>query len=86
MKKNLEFKNVATNSRLNSVIKRDKQANPQYISEVIKSDFFYLINNYFEIEFGDIDLNIDVDNNNNYVIRIDAKGNRLKLFNALPYN
>lgn len=86
MKKNLEFKNISTNSRLNNVIKRDKQINPQYISEVIKSDFFYLINNYFEVEFGDIDLQIDVDDSNNYVIKVEAKGNRLKLFNSLPYN
>ena len=72
--------------RLNHVIKKDKENNPQFLINVIKSDFYYLINNYFEVEFGDIDLQIDVDDSNNYVIKVEAKGNRLKLFNSLPYN
>ena len=38
-------------NRLDNVIKKDKQINPQYMKEVIKSDIFYLLNNYFEVAF-----------------------------------
>lgn len=70
-------------SRLNSVIQKDKENNPKYIMEVIKSDIFYLLNNYFEVAFEDVVLDIKVENDF-YKINIDAKGNRIKMFNALP--
>ena len=52
-------------NRLDNVIKRDKQINPQYMKEVIKSDIYYVLNNYFEVQFDDIDISIDLTDNNN---------------------
>ncbi len=66
--------------RLKSVLKRDKEDSPKYVKDVIKSDFFYLINNFFEVEFNDIDIAIDVDCNNKYSINISAMGDRPKIF------
>ena len=50
---------------------------------VIKSDFFYLISNYFEVDFNDIDIEI-VPEQNFYNISISAKGDRMKLMKTLP--
>lgn len=69
--------------RLNTVIQKDKKTNPKYIIEIIKSDFYYLINNYFEVDFSDINIAIDL-NNDKYVINIDCSGDRIKLVNGLP--
>lgn len=71
-------------SRLDNVIKKDKQINPQYMKEVIKSDIFYILNNYFEVEFGDINISINLTENNMYTIDINALGDRMKALQVLP--
>lgn len=71
-------------NRLDDVIKKDKQINPQYMKEVIKSDIFYLLNNYFEVQFDDIDISIDLTDNNMYALKVNAIGDRMKLMNILP--
>ena len=72
-------------NRLNNVIKKDKQINPQYMKDVIKSDIFYLLNNYFEVEFEDINISIDLAENNMYLININALGDRMKAMSILPH-
>ena len=42
------------NQRLSRVVKKDKQQNLKYLNNLIKSDFYYLISNYFEIDFDNI--------------------------------
>ena len=69
--------------RLNLVIQKDKVNNPKYLINVIKSDFYYLINNYFEVDFGDIEIDIGVEKDK-YEISINCKGDRIKLMQALP--
>ncbi len=69
--------------RLNQVIQKDKVNNPKYLINVIKSDFYYLINNYFEVDFDDILIDIDVVEDK-YKISINSKGDRMKLMQALP--
>ena len=49
--------------RLDRVINKDKETNPKYLRQVIKSDFFYLISNYFEVDFEEIEVDITVDDN-----------------------
>ena len=73
-------------SRLDNVIKKDKQINPQYMKEVIKSDVFYVLNNYFEVKFDDIDISIDLTDNNMYTLKINAVGDRMKIMQILPRN
>ena len=70
-------------TRLNNIITTDKKSNPKTICEVIKSDFYYLINNYFEVDFNDIDILIDVENEK-YKIKINLIGERLKMVKILP--
>lgn len=71
-------------SRLDNVIKKDKQLNPQYMKDVIKSDIFYLLNNYFEVEYNDINISIDLTDNNMYTINVKAIGDRMKAMQILP--
>ena len=70
--------------RLNKVIKNDKKINPEYIKDVIKSDFFYLINNYFEVDFADVKVSIEVDDNSKYQIKVLGLGDRLKFMRTIP--
>ncbi|MBQ9795560.1 MAG: cell division topological specificity factor MinE [Clostridia bacterium] len=69
--------------RLNNVIQKDKENNPKYLINVIKSDFYYLINNYFEVDFEDLDIAINL-KDDKYIISLNCKGDRMKLMKALP--
>ncbi len=69
--------------RLNLVIQKDKVNNPKYLINVIKSDFYYLINNYFEVDFDDIEIDVVVEKDK-YEITINCKGDRMKLMQTLP--
>ncbi len=71
------------NKRLDNLIQKNKETNPKYLINVIKSDFYYLINNYFEVDFNDIFIDINVENNL-YSISINSKGDRIKLMKAIP--
>ncbi len=73
-------------NRLDNVIKKDKQLNPQYMKDVVKSDIFYLLNNYFEVLYDDIDISINLTDNNMYSININAVGDRMKAMSILPRN
>ena len=71
-------------NRLDNVIKKDKKINPQYMKDVIKIDIFYLLNNYFEVEYNDIDIDIDLTENNLYSLTIVASGDRMKAMQIIP--
>lgn len=69
--------------RLNVVIQKDKANNPKYLINVIKSDFYYLINNYFEADFEDINIDIDL-KDDKYLITVQCVGDRIKMVKSLP--
>lgn len=69
--------------RLDTIIQKDKETNPKYLIDVIKSDFFYMISNYFEVNFEDIHLDIQPCANS-YKISINCLGDRMKLAKTLP--
>lgn len=69
--------------RLNSVIEKDKKDNPKHIKSVIKSDFYYLISNYFEADFEDIFVDISFDGKK-YAININCLAERIKMLRTLP--
>lgn len=69
--------------RLNLVIQKDKTNQPKYLIEVIKSDFYYLINNYFEVDFNDIKIDIKVEKDK-YEVSLECKGDRMKIMQTLP--
>lgn len=69
--------------RLTNVIQKDKENNPKHIINVIKSDFYYLINNYFEVNFEDLDIAINL-KEDKYIVAIQCVGDRIKLMQTLP--
>lgn len=69
--------------RLGSIIQKDKKTNPQYLIDVIKSDLYYMLNNYFEIDFDNISVQINHENEK-YNITILAFGERLKIMKVIP--
>ncbi len=69
--------------RLNSVVNKNKQVNPKYLEEVIKSDFYYLISNYFEVDMLDIVVDIKA-MNNKFEIVVECVGDRMKMVRTLP--
>ncbi len=71
------------NKRLETMINRNKANNFQIISSIIKSDFYYLISNYFEVDLNDIVVNIE-NQNNKYEIKIKCQGDRIKNLQILP--
>lgn len=79
-----ESKAKESENRLRKVLISDKHFNPEYIKKVIKSDIFYLLKNYAEIQPEDLTVNIDVTKNGEYDFVIKARVNRLKIFGSLP--
>lgn len=69
--------------RLDSVIQKGKQYNPKYLIEVIKSDLYYMLNNYFEVDFNDINIDITFENDK-YLISANCLGDRIKVVKVLP--
>ena len=69
--------------RLSRVVKKDKQQNLKYLSNLIKSDFYYLISNYFEVDFDNVfvELSLKADR---YVISVNCSGERIKIPQVLP--
>lgn len=69
--------------RLNSIIEKDKTTNTQYLKRVIKSDFYYMISNYFEVDFEDVDISIEVVKDK-YCIVLKTLGDRMKTMKSMP--
>ena len=69
--------------RLGSIVQKDKKTNPNYIIDVIKSDIYYLLNNYFEVDFDTILVNIELIEEK-YKILVSALGERQKMMKVLP--
>ena len=70
-------------NRLNTIIEKDKISNQKFLSNVIKSDFYYLINNYFEVDFDDIVVSIETVNNK-YEIKLETVGDRMRMVKSIP--
>ena len=70
--------------RLKKVLIADKHFNPEYIKKVIVSDLYLLLNNYAEIKPEDLDFNIEIDKNGDYLFSLKTKTSRLKIFGSLP--
>lgn len=69
--------------RLSRVVKKDKQQNLKNLSNLIKSDFYYLISNYFEVDFDNVIVSVDL-KADKYMISVNCSGERIKIPQALP--
>ena len=69
--------------RLARVVKKDKQQNMKYLNNLIKSDFYYLISNYFEVDFDNIVVDLTL-RGDKYAVKLECCGERIKIPQALP--
>lgn len=72
------------NKRLTGIIERNKNENPKFLLDLVKSDFFYLISNYFEVDFNSIEVDFCLVDNK-YKICVKCDGDRIKLMHNLPH-
>lgn len=70
--------------RLKKVLISDKHFNPERIKEVIKSDIFYILKNYTDIDIEDVNFEINVNNMGGYEILLEANCSRLKFLGSIP--
>lgn len=71
------------NTRLNNVLITDKQNNPRYLKEIIRSDVFFLLSNYFDVDYDSVVINIEVNEFKKFDISISLIGDRPKFMNTI---
>ena len=71
-------------SRLRQVLINDKHFNPERLNAIISSDVYRVLENYFEVSPENVQARIDFDEQGNYIIRIKACSNRVKVLGILP--
>ena len=67
--------------RLKNVLGSDKNQNPEKMKKIIKSEVFYILKDYFELDSDDLSVNIDMENNK-YSVKILFVSNTIKLANT----
>lgn len=78
------MKNVAScEERLRSMMIMDKSENSQKINKVLKAEILYLLNNYFDISADNLELDLGLENNGEYVLSITAKSRYLKIAHVI---
>ena len=70
--------------RLRKVLIADKHFNPESVKRVISSDLYMLLSNYAEIKPENLEFDIEITDDGDYIFNLKAKCNRLKIFGALP--
>ena len=69
--------------RLRTMGIMDKSETPQKIVKVLKAEILYLLNNYLDITADNLEVDLGVDNNGEYVLSIFAKSGFLKIVHVL---
>ncbi|MDR3263741.1 MAG: hypothetical protein LBT30_05465 [Clostridiales bacterium] len=67
-----------TAGRLKNVLMIDKIKSPSGLEDVLKSDVYGVLENYFDIIPPSIDVRLNIDENNLYDIRISLKAKNAK--------
>ena len=70
--------------RLKHILIADKHFDPQRIKQVIKSDVFNILRDYLELDPENVFIDIELNSNGEYHLKIDAIANRMKIFGSLP--
>ncbi len=70
--------------RLKNVLLSDKHSSASRIQGVIKSDFYCMILNYMEVDPNAIRLDISCDAEGRYILKLEARANRIYNINFPP--
>ena len=65
--------------RLRNMLVIDKKENPQRIERLLKAEVIHILKNYFDINNGDMDLNLEVNESGQYVLSIMCVSNNIKI-------
>ena len=68
--------------RLKNVLISDKHFDTKELINVLKTDLYELIFNYFDISPQDIDLNLTTDDIGSYILKFEVKSDRVKIFGS----
>jgi len=71
------------NARLKNMLINDKKDNPNKIVGLIKSEIYYVLKNYMDINQDDIFFDIGIDNDGVYQISFNAEVKRIYIANYL---
>ncbi len=71
-------------ARLKSILHSDKTSAPEKFGDVLKSDLYVLLRNYFEINAEDIRLEVENDGRSAVILKVLAKAAAVKPMGGLP--
>ena len=74
---------ISCEDRLKSLSIIDKAETSQKINKVLKAEVLYLLNNYFDLSAENLDLNLGVDNNGEYILSVSAHSRYLKIAHVI---
>lgn len=74
------MKNISqAETRLKKIISADKKENPIKIERLLKSEIYYILKNYFEINSEDMSLNIKINEGGKYQLQLNAISRSIKM-------
>lgn len=74
------MKNISqAETRLKNIISADKKENPIKIERLLKSEIYYILKNYFEINSEDMSLNLKINEDGKYQLQLNAISRSIKI-------
>lgn len=70
-------------SRIKQMLINDKKNNPNKIISLLRSEIFYVLQNYMDIKIDDVQLDIGIDNNGRYLLNLNVETSRIYITNYL---
>ena len=65
-------------NRAEQILLKDKLQETNCFTEVVRSDVYNMLNNYFQVAEKSLSINVEVDNYGIYTININCKADKLK--------
>lgn len=70
-------------SRIKQMLINDKKNNPNKIISLLRSEIFYILQNYMDIKIDDVQLDIGIDNDGKYLLNLNVETSRIYITNYL---
>lgn len=73
------MKPVSYEDRLKNMVIIDKKENPQRIERLLKSELLYVLKNYFDISYEDLDVSLGVTEEGEYALSVSLLSKVIKI-------
>ncbi len=73
------MKPVSYHDRLKNMVIIDKKENPQRIERLLKSELLYVLKNYFDISYEDLDVSLGVTEEGEYALSVSLLSKVIKI-------